>query len=178
MEDVDLDHLVEACRQQDRAAQHALYRRVVDRVRGLVARMVGRDDVDDLIQEIFVHLFRSISSFRGESRFETWLYRLVVTQALQYRRRHRRWPLPSLEVDCPARDARPGSSQDDSELLSRALEALDPELRALFVLREVEGLSYRELAEVADIPEGTIGSRLNRARHELRRSMLALGWEE
>ena len=178
MEDPDLDHLVEACRQQDRAAQHALYRRVVDRVRGLAARMVGRDDVDDLIQEIFVHLFRSISSFRRESRFETWLYRLVVTQALQYRRRHRRWPLPSLEVDCPARDTRPDLSRDDSELLSRALDTLEPELRTLLVLREVEGLSYRELAEVADVPEGTIGSRLNRARHELRRSMLALGWEE
>ena len=178
MQDLDLGHLVEACQRQDRLAQHALYERVVSRVHGLIVRMVGRNEVDDVIQNIFLQLFRTIGSFRGESRFETWLYRLVVNESLQYRRRNCRWPIPSLEVDCPARAAEPDTSWVDSELLTRALDSLAPDLRALFVLREVEGLSYRELAEVAAVPEGTVGSRLNRARQELRQSMLALGWEE
>jgi len=178
VQDLDLGHLVEACQKQDRLAQHALYEQVVGRVHGLVVRMVGRNEVDDVIQNIFLQLFRTIGSFRGESRFETWLYRLVVNEALQHRRRNRRWPIPSLEGDCPARASEPDSSLGDSELLSGALDALAPDLRALFVLREVEGLSYRELAEVTNVPEGTVGSRLNRARQELRRSMLALGWEE
>ncbi|MCA9038484.1 MAG: sigma-70 family RNA polymerase sigma factor, partial [Planctomycetaceae bacterium] len=63
------------------------------------------------------------------------------------------------------------------ELLEQALQQLDPELRSVFVLKEVESLSYREIAQVMDIPEGTVGSRLNRARRELQQHLADLGWE-
>jgi len=66
---------------------------------------------------------------------------------------------------------------EERDLLEQALERLDPELRCLFLLREREGLSYRNLAMAMDIPEGTIASRLNRARRELRKHLLELGWE-
>ena len=66
---------------------------------------------------------------------------------------------------------------DDKELLEQALVLLDPELRSAFLLREVEGLQYREIADALEIPEGTVGSRLNRARRELKQHLVELGWE-
>jgi RNA polymerase sigma-70 factor (ECF subfamily) len=77
------------------------------------------------------------------------------------------------------RDRSPDSYQnvDDKELLEHALGLLDPELRSAFLLREVEGLSYSEIAEAVEIPAGTVGSRLNRARRELKQHLVELGWE-
>jgi len=169
--------LVDACRRGDRLAQHALYQRFVNRVHFVVARIVGRSDVDDVTQNVFLQVFRSIGQYRKESRFETWLYRLTVNEALQYRRRNRRWPLPSLneELATAARDGK--DSGDERELLERALSDLPEDLRVLFVLREVEGLCYRDLAEVLGIPEGTVASKLSRARQELREKLAAFGWE-
>ena len=178
VQDSDLGQLVDACRNQDRIAQHALYQQFVDRVHGLVARMVGRNEADDVTQNVFLQVFRSLETFRHESRFETWLYRLVVNEALQYRRRNRHWPIPALRGDSVAAPAGATAPNGDAEMLGQALESLAPELRTLFVLREVDGLSYRELADVMGIPEGTVGSRLNRARQELRDAMLARGWED
>lgn len=177
MQDLDLVQLVDACRREDRLAQHALYRHFVSRVHGIALRMVGRNDADDLTQNVFLQVFRGIGSFRNDSKFETWLFRLAVNEALQYRRRNRRWPVPTLQDDGIAGSVEPPGMQGARELLELSLAELAPDLRSLFVLREVEGMSYHDLAETLDIPEGTVGSRLNRARQELRKSMLALGWE-
>jgi RNA polymerase sigma-70 factor (ECF subfamily) len=175
--DDETRRLVDACRRGDRIAQHALYQRFVNRVHFVAARMVGRNDVDDVTQNVFLQVFRSLDQYRQESRFETWLYRLTVNEALQYRRRNRRWPLPSLNEEL-ATAARDGNGfGDERELLERALSDVPEELRVLFVLREVEGLCYRDLAEVLGIPEGTVASKLSRARQELRKKLVALGWE-
>lgn len=170
--------IVDACRRGDRVAQHALYQRFVKRVHFVVARMVGFKDSDDVTQNVFLQVFRCLEQYRQQSRFETWLYRLTVNAALQYRRRGRRWPLQMLHEELVVDRHEVNNAVGDRELLNRALSELPEDLRALFVLREVEGLHYQDLAEILEIPEGTVASQLNRVRHLLRQKLIAWGWEE
>ncbi len=169
--------LVDACRRGDRIAQHALYQQFVKRVHFIAARIAGRNEADDVTQNVFLQVFRCLGQYRHESRFETWLYRLTVNEALQYRRRNRRWPFASLIEELAPASPSGDEQRDERELLERALSELPVDLRTLFVLREVDNLSYRDLAESVGIPEGTVASKLSRARQELRKKMTALGWE-
>ena len=101
----------------------------------------------------------------------------LLLEALQHLRRRKRWQTSDLQHE-PMDESRGHDSQaEHKELLEKALARIDPALRAIFLLREVEELSYREIAEALDIPAGTVGSRLNRARHELQQQLKDLGWE-
>ena len=178
VEERDVVQLVDACRRGDRDAQHAIYRQFVRQVHSLASRIAGPNDADDVTQNAFIQLFRTLDQFRGDANFQTWLYRLTVNEALGQRRRNRRRPATPLVDQNEARTADRSRQTDDRELLERALNQLPDDLRAVFVLREVERLSYRELAEVCDIPAGTVASKLNRARQELRKLLTAMGWED
>lgn len=144
---------------------------------GLVLRMVGAQDAPDVTQQVFLQVFRKITSFREQSTFDTWLWRVAVNEAQQYLRRHRKLPVAMELLDPIQRGRGHGLMVEERDLLEQALERIDPELRCLFLLREHEGLSYRELAAAMDLPEGTIASRLNRARRELKKHLVDLGWE-
>ncbi len=148
------------------------------RVRHLASRLAGSDEAEDVTQNVFLQLFRNLDRFRGESKFETWLYRLTINEAFQQRRRRRRWNMASLRDEQTPASGGESRRLDQREMLDRALAGLAEDLRILFVLREVESLSYRELAEATGIPEGTVASRLNRARQELRERMRILGWDD
>jgi RNA polymerase sigma-70 factor (ECF subfamily) len=130
--------------------------------------MVGEQDAADVTQQVFLQVFRKLEQFGGRASFETWLYRLATNECLQHLRRSRRRTAPRLREDAP--DVSPGhvASVDTREALETALGRLEPELRSIFLLREVERLPYEQIARALDIPEGTVGSRLNRARRELR----------
>jgi RNA polymerase sigma-70 factor (ECF subfamily) len=138
--------------------------------------MVGLQDAADVTQQVFLQAFRSIGQFHGRARFETWLYRLAVNESLQHLRHRRRWRHHVLDWE-PMDDTQRADDAERKELLEQALARVDPELRSIFLLREVDGLSYHTIAEALDIPEGTVGSRLNRARRELRRHLSELGYE-
>ncbi len=169
--------LLEGCLAGDRNSQHQLYELSHRRIYGLMVRMVGLQDAMDATQQVYLQMFRKIDQFKGGSKFETWLYRLAINEALQYLRKGRRWEFQTLSID-PVSHHKPEEEQNEhQELLDIALSRIDPELCSIFVTREVEGLSYREIAEVFDIPEGTVGSRLNRARRELQQHLSDLGWE-
>jgi RNA polymerase sigma-70 factor (ECF subfamily) len=174
---VDIAQIVAGCQQNDRNAQRQLYERYQQRVYRLMVRMAGTDDAADLTQRAFLHVFGTIGQFAGHARFDTWLYRVATNEALQHLRRRRRHPTASLAED--PRDRRTDRTQtiELRELLDQALQRVDAQLRSLFLLREVEELSYQEIAEVLGIPEGTVGSRLNRVRSELRQHLIALGCE-
>ena len=159
----------------DPAAQEHLYRACCSGIFGLMVRMVGSQEAEDLTQQVFLKAFQKIGQFQGKSRFQTWLYRLAVNEALQRIRRRRR-PEASLEMDVPDRNASNGQVVEDRELLQRALNEIDPELRTVFLLKEQHGQSYREIAHAVGIPVGTVGSRLNRARQQLRDLLVDLGW--
>ena len=164
------------CRAGEPEARRQLYELFHHQVYRLMVRMVGMQDAADLTQQVFLQSFRKIDQFAGRSKFATWLYRLAVNEALQHLRKQRRWTFQPLTHE-PMSQQHGDEHHEQRELLEQALAKLDPALRSIFLLREVEGQSYRDLAEALEIPEGTVGSRLNRARHELQKHLEDLGWE-
>ena len=168
--------LVARCQQSDREAQRQFYELHHRQIFRLTVRMVGRQDADDVTQQVFLTALRKIGTFSGRSRLSTWLYRVAVNECLQHLRRRRRHHAASLEDDTIDTAAPSSSRSEDTELLEGALARLDADLRTTFLLREVEQLSYREIAAATQISEGTVASRLNRARRLLCQHLRALGW--
>lgn len=173
-----LDDLVASCQAGIRDAQQQLYERCQQRVYRLLVRMVGRSEAADVLQQVFLQVLREISRFDGRSRFETWLYRVTINEALQHLRRQKRWRWTSLVSDLVDHEPNHERQLDYKDLLEQALARLEPDLRSLYLLREVEKQSYAEIAEATHIPEGTVASRLNRARQLLKQYLLELGWEQ
>jgi RNA polymerase sigma-70 factor (ECF subfamily) len=137
-------------------------------------------DAQDLTQDVFLRVFRSLKSFRaGEGSFGVWLARLTRNLLIDhYRRTKMERSTASIEEQLPmleetnAMSARTDglvAGREASELLQAALQKLSPELRETVVLRDLEELEYREIAQVLNVPEGTVKSRLNRGRAELAR---------
>ncbi len=181
---LDLDHsLVERCLSGDATGWEELVRLHTRRVYGLCYRFVGRDsEAQDLTQEIFLRIFRSLKSYRAaEGSFVTWLTRLSRNLLIDNYRRTRQErltdsieeQLPMVEVkESPATPARPDralAGREASEILQAGLARLSPELRETVILRDLQEMEYREIAQVLKIPEGTVKSRLNRGRAELGR---------
>ncbi len=162
-----------------------LYDRHQRRVMTVAYRVLGDwARAEDVAQEVFLNLSRSVRSFRGDASFKSWIYRITVNRAIDSRRKDARRPvsrLPDttagLELSLPT--GREGTVAPDSgvrrdehaEQVRQALARLSPKLRAVAVLRYVEGLSYDELAEVLDCSIGTVKSRLNRAHTALAREL-------
>jgi RNA polymerase sigma-70 factor (ECF subfamily) len=169
--------VVEACQKGDPVAQRRLYEVSHENVYRLVVRMVGLQDAADVTQQVFLQTFRKIGQFSGLSQFGTWIYRVAVNEALQHLRRSKRSRVQISEQEPIDGSSDSHENVDDKEVLERALGRLEPDLRSTFLLREVEGLSYSEIAEALEIPAGTVGSRLNRARRELKQHLVELGWE-
>jgi len=169
--------VVSGCRIGERRAQRRLYELSHRHVYRLMVRMVGLQDAADVTQQVYLQVFRKIDQFAGHSKFETWLYRLATNEALQYLRKGQRWKFQTLAQEPMNHDEPQAERQEQKELLDRALSRVEPELRLVFLLREVEGLSYGEISAAIDIPGGTVGSRLNRARRELQQHLTDLGWE-
>src|SRR5690242_15331163 len=179
-----LDHdstLVDRCVSGDDAAWEELVRQHTRRVYGLCYRFTGSDsEAQDLTQEVFLRIFRSLRSFRSsEGSFVTWLARLTRNLLIDhYRRTRHERVTDSIEEQLPmleehmAASARPEglvAGREASEILQAALQKLSPELRETVILRDLQEMEYREIAQVLNVPEGTVKSRLNRGRAELAR---------
>ncbi len=161
--------MIESCRLGDRDAQRQLYERHCVQVYRLMYRMVGESNADDLTQQVFSCLFQRLGKFEARSSFSTWLYRLASNEALQFlRRRPQRDPDQAMLGEPMDDRIRATVRTEQPDLLEFALAQLDPDLRVIFLLRESEELSYYDIAMTLDIAEGTVASRLNRARRCLR----------
>ena len=169
--------VVAGCQAGSRESRRLLYERFHGSTYRLLVRMVGEREAPDLLQDVFVQVYAKILQFAGQSRFATWLYRLATNVALQHLRKMGRQRHASLDTDPEDVQAADGQAGERQELLQAALQRIDPQLRAIFLLRELEDQSYRDIALALEIPEGTVGSRLNRARRELKEHLAALGWE-
>lgn len=168
--------LVEACRRGERDAFRALFENYKDKVFSIAFRFAGNEAAAmDIAQDTFVKLFSCIRDFRGDSKFDTWIYRLVVNSCMDHRRRASRLlPLGGLFLQ-NLRDSRDCLSDlMRSEMGARvqaAVERLSPDLRIVVVLRYTEGMAYDEIAEVLSCSAGTVASRLNRAHKALERRL-------
>lgn len=175
--------LVTRAQTGDRVALEEIVRVWRRRTLGMVTRMIGRpDDAEDVAQDVFVRLFLSLDKLREPSQFEPWMYRLIANAAIDYLRRHKRVRIRvsdlsdeqvfTLERDMAITDARQSEHRRDlSELVHKLLSLLSPDARTLLTLKEVEGLSIRELSEVFGISEDAVKVRLFRARQRLLRLM-------
>jgi RNA polymerase sigma-70 factor, ECF subfamily len=187
---VDPDRaLVDEARKGSQEAFADLVRRYQVRVFNLARAATGNaSDAEDVAQEIFVKVFRGLGAFRGESSFRTWLYRVAVNVVRSHAGRRTlfgRWR--RAEPDSDRGDApldmlaAPGSLETDvayRDAIDRALGRLTPDLRIAVTLRDIDGLDYKEIAEVLDVPIGTVMSRISRGRERLRPILAdALGWK-
>ena len=145
MSSSDVDDIVARCQQNDSCAQKQVFETFGVNVYRLVHRIVGHNDADDLTQEIFLQVFRKIGSFKGKARFSTWLYRLATNACLMHLRSVKR--RKEIEEICEPLEISGGDRAFDAqELLDVALSKLAPDLRAIFVLREIDQQNYDELA--------------------------------
>lgn len=173
LEELSDEQLVDrAGPRRDAHAFAELVRRHEGKVRGLLLRLTGnRSLADDLGQEAFLRAFRGLERFEGRSRFSTWVYRIAYNVYLNHRARSK--TLGALPQDYEGRVAAPDAmeSAGRSDLrrdLTAAIGRLDERYRAVIVLYYVEDVSYPEIAEVLDIPLGTVKTHLHRARKMLR----------
>lgn len=187
VEQSDLE-LVRRVQRGERGAFDLLVLRYQHKVVKLVARLL-RDptEAEDVAQESFVKAYRALGSFRGDSAFYTWLYRIAVNTARNTMASRQRRPL-DYEADLSESEQsvvesrmRHGDTPEAAVLsdeihstVNSAIEALPEDLRTAIILREVEGLSYEEIAEAMECPVGTVRSRIFRAREAIDRSLKPL----
>ena len=160
--------LVSQARRGSPAAFHQLVDRYGAALFGLACRLVGNEaDAQDVMQEMLTGAFRGLSAFRHQSSVKTWLTQILVRQAARHHRDAARYRLKLHDQAPPARlsDQKRADVRMD---LDEAIAALSHEHREVIVLRELQGLSYDEIAAVLNLPPGTVESRLFRARRELR----------
>ena len=164
--------LVEAARGGDRGALDLLLRRHYDRLSALCRRVTGNDaDGQDACQEALIAIVRGLPGFDGRSAFGTWAYRVAANACLDELRRRRRRPEPVAPEEATV--GRWATVADGAEAvatrtdLDAALATLPPDFRVAVVLRDLCGLSYEEIAEVTEVPPGTVRSRISRGRAAL-----------
>lgn len=170
----DEDPLVARSAAGDTAAFRKLYERHRNDVARLVYRMLGpRADLDDVIQEVFVQVYRSLKDFRGQSKFSTWLHRVTVNVVLMYRRSARSRPVFADELSgeiVGGDEVRPDEDVERRERMrafGRLLDRLADKKRIVFVLHELEGLAPTEISKIVGAPVLTVRTRLFYARRDL-----------
>ena len=176
----DDQSLIAECLQGNTSAFGVLVRRYQERLYNSVYRLLDNaEDARDVVQEAFLSAYQSLDSFKGDARFFTWLYRIAVNTAISLRRKQRvsvsidsarngEFPIDPLD---PSEQSRPGHALERAEQerrIQQALSRLSPEHRAVLVMKDMEGQKYETMAEILQVPIGTIRSRLHRARLELR----------
>jgi RNA polymerase sigma-70 factor, ECF subfamily len=164
--------VVERAKQGDQEAFAALIRHYDPGLRALAYRLLGnRDHMDDALQDAYLNAYRALPQFRGASKLGTWLYRIAYNACLDELERSRRIRRLPLEQATEPPEPRAGVAETVASRrdLADALAALAPEDRVTVLLVDAQGFNYRDAGEVLGVPEGTIASRLNRARAALRR---------
>jgi RNA polymerase sigma-70 factor (ECF subfamily) len=172
--------LIERAQSGDPAAFRQIFVAHRSDVSRVVFRMIGPSpEVEDVVQEVFLHVYRSLKSFRGESRFSTWLYRLAVNVSRMHLRKGRSRPrFADVEVPEAPRDGAPLETpdvvverQERVRTLYRLLETLSEKKREVLVMHDLEGVPAKEIAEIVGVPVLTVRTRLFYARKELYAAM-------
>jgi RNA polymerase sigma-70 factor (ECF subfamily) len=181
------DHLVERLQCGAESAYEELISRFEQPIYNLVSRLLNNPDgACDVVQEVFLKVFRNIGSFRGESSLKTWIYRIAVHEAYNHRRWFNRHSKMEVGLETYEEGLRnysdvlpdPGRTpydqalnQERHALIETALQDLNPIFRNAVILRDMEDLSYEEIAEILQVSLGTVKSRILRGREGLRRSL-------
>jgi RNA polymerase sigma-70 factor (ECF subfamily) len=157
------------------AGEIAAFETLVERHREVVyrvaARTVGTDDADDVSQDAFLRAYHRLASFRGEAPFRAWLLRVTHNAALNHQARRTPEPVDPLTVERGSEGERTPAERlegrERRDRLESKIRLLSPAHRMVLILRDIEGLSYEEIAQVSETPLGSVKARLHRARGEL-----------
>lgn len=173
--------LVVRVQKGDKRAFDLLVLKYQYKIKGIVSRFVrDHGEVDDVVQEAFIKAYRALANFRGDSAFYTWMYRIAINTAKNYLVSRGRRP-PASDVDIADAEFYTGAEalqdldtpennlfRDEMQtVVNRAIQELPEDLRTAVTLRELEGLSYEDIAEIMDCPVGTVRSRIFRAREAI-----------
>lgn len=163
--------LVDRCKDGEQAATRELFRQYQGRVHGTLYRILGANrDIDDLMQDSFIQIFRSLHNFRGESKLSTWIDRITVRVAYRYIGKKPKELVPVAELELDALAPAPSQqvfSREGVRRLYRALAELPPAARIAFALHEIDGRSVAEVAEIVGAAKSTTKLRIWRARRSL-----------
>ncbi len=175
-DELDEQTLVVRAQEGDTRAFELLARRHTDALYRLAVRVLGdHAEAEDALQEALLDAWRRIGRFRGESTFSTWMYRIVTNRCVGMLRRRRPVPVEQIEAPAPAQDSPERAAERDAGMaaLTRAVQGLSDDLRICWVLREMEGLGYTEIAGITGASEDAVRGRIHRARTRLAEVMRA-----
>jgi len=180
---MELTALLQRCQEGDELAWEFLVRRYQARIHGLAYHFVGHpEEARDLAQEIFVRIYRRLDTCRDPERFESWMLQIGRNACLDFlRRRKARPPVHDIPVDevydlADEREGADASAQSESRkrLVHRALQALSEVNREILLLKDIQGLSFEEIASMLKVPVGTVKSRSSRARLALAKQIVEM----
>lgn len=175
--------LIDRCKNGEIQAFEELIRGYEKKVFNIVFRIIGNyDDAQDISQDIFVKVFKSIRNFKEKSSFYTWLYRITVNECMDIIKKRKKASVYSLDTpiesdgDQITRDIKDSSESPEEKIerkelrsyIEEALNSISHEHRVMIILRDMQGFSYEEIALITKCPEGTVKSRINRARKALK----------
>ena len=181
-------YLLEKAKQGDVKAFEELIEGYQKKVYNIALKILGNpDDAGELAQEVFIRVFKSIGKFREEARFSTWLYRITTNACLDSLRKQKNKRQVSLDEDVRREDGEMRREVEDSrptpdieaerneikKIVHAAINALPEEHRTVIVLRDIQGFSYEDIARIINCPEGTVKSRINRARLNLKEMLVS-----
>jgi RNA polymerase sigma-70 factor (ECF subfamily) len=143
---------------------------------GVAYRMMGdRDLAQDIVQDVFLSIIESPAGFRGASSLKTYLYRIVINRCIDCKRRQNRFGRIS-EILIREHRTYPQDTYEIKDSVRKLLAGVPPEFRIPFILSEVDGMSYEEIAEVQNVPLNTIRTRIFRCREKMRKKLSTMGW--
>ena len=175
--------LLEKAKSGDIAAFEQLVESYQKKIFNIALRMLGNyDDAGDLTQEVLIRIYRSIRSFKEQSSFSTWIYRITTNVCLDEIRKRKNRKVVSLDEEIKLDDGdmkrqiesggptpeESAETEDLKKIVNDAIEKLNEEHRVVIVLRDIQGLTYEEISDVLKLPEGTVKTRINRARQALK----------
>ena len=158
--------------QGDKDAFEEIYRKSVDLVYGVSFRMTrNSEDAQEITQDVFLKVYKNLSSFEHRSSLRTWIYRITINATLTFRKKacsHKEISLDEIGVEkFSSSDKKFSTKAETEEVVDRMLSALNPDQKACMILRNLEGLSYEEIAQTLKININTVRTRLKRAREKL-----------
>ncbi|HOQ01130.1 MAG TPA: sigma-70 family RNA polymerase sigma factor [Acetivibrio clariflavus] len=176
--------LVERAKSGDLEAFEQLIIGCQKKVFNIAFRMVGNyDDANELAQEVFIKAFRSIKNFKGDSSFSTWIYRITANVCLDELRKRKNRTIVSLDQDIELNDGdvkrqmpdnaptpdMEAESNEVKSIVNESIQQLPDDYKSMIILRDIQGFSYDEISKIVNCPEGTVKSRINRARQALKK---------
>jgi len=184
MSDTKERDLVKRAKSGDVEAFEQLILGCEKKVFNIAYRMIGNyDDANELAQEVFLKAFRTIKNFKGDSLFSTWIYRVTANVCLDELRRRKKKAVISLDEDIELKDGEvkrqipddaptpdlEAESNEIKNIVNESIRQLPDDYRNMIVLRDIQGFSYDEISKIVNCPEGTVKSRINRARQALKK---------